>query len=120
MLLAACGSPSLPNGYAISKSATNREWLQSPDGTLVYGGLIADLFQDDGRLVGVFQPATSGGIAVGYNPLGEDCLVALQIETATADIRQIRVADAYSRGSTMQHVWSSARKCLQASSSTSQ
>jgi hypothetical protein len=120
ILVVGCSGPALPNGYEVSESATNREWLRAPDGTLVHPGLLSALFAENDRLIGVFHPATGGGEPVGYPPLNGDCLVALQIDTTDGGVRQIEVTEAYSRGSAMKRVWSSDRPCDQASSSMSQ
>ena len=115
-----CSGTTLPNGYEISKSPTNREWLKAADGTLVHPGLLSALFAENDRLIGIFHPATGGGELVGQRPLNGDCLVALEIDTRDGSVRQIQVAEARSQGSEMERVWSSGRPCGQASSSMSQ
>jgi hypothetical protein len=89
-----CAAEKLPNGYTISQSPMNKEWLQDPDGMIVTPGLIERLFLDRNRIIVIAQAAHSGGSAIPPLPIDNSCLIALSINTETRKVDQITLAEA--------------------------
>ena len=60
LAIAGCG-PSLPGGYDVTYGDRGKAWLANPDGTLVHGALIKQLFKDDRHILLIAYEARLGG-----------------------------------------------------------
>ena len=87
-------SPDLPNGYQIRHGDRSKAWLQSPDGTFAYAGLIKDVYVDERQVLLIAFPVSYGGKTVPPYPLDSTCYVALMIDTSTGQKRQISLTEA--------------------------
>lgn len=106
-------SPTLPGGYSVSHGDRGKAWLQSPDGTIAYAGLIKRLHRDERRILLVAYPVSFGGEAAPPYPLDDSCYVALILDGATQRVRQIRLAEADRLAAQMLEVVSYERPCLE-------
>jgi len=112
LCISACGA-SLPGGYSIEYGDRGKAWLANPDGTLVHGALIKQLFKDDRRVLLITFATTLGGQIDGPRPLDGNCYVALLIQADRQRIRQVRLTEARSLAAKMELVESYNRGCLQ-------
>ena len=111
-------SPSLPGGYTVSYGDRGKAWLQNPDGTIAYAGLIKRLHRDQRRILLVAYPVSYGGEAAPPFPLDETCYVALVVDGSTQRMRQIHLAEADRLAAQMSEVESYERPCLKGMSNT--
>ena len=105
-------SPTLPGGYTVSHGDRGKAWLQNPDGTMAYAGLIKRLHRDERRIVLVAHPVSYGGEAAAPYPLDDPCYVALVLDGSTRRMRQIHMAEADRLAARMWEVESYERPCL--------
>jgi len=111
--ISACSaSPTLPGGYTVSHGDRGKAWLQNPDGTLAYAGLIKRLHRDERRILLVAYPVSYGGEAAPPYPLDDTCYVALVVDGPTRRVSQIHMAEADRLASHMSEVESYERPCL--------
>jgi hypothetical protein len=103
--------PSLPGGYTIHYADRGKAWLQNPDGTTAYGGLIKSVHRSEARILLVGRPAAVGGELTPRKPIGDGCYVALLIDAATRRIEQIDMIQAARHQATMVPVASYKRPC---------
>jgi hypothetical protein len=106
-----CAAEELPDGYTISQSAMNKEWLQDPDGMIVTPGLIQRLFRGRNRIVVIAKAAYSGGSAIPPFPIDNSCFIALSINTETRQIDQITLAEANRLSANLTEIVSHNRGC---------
>ena len=105
-------SPDLPGGYTVSYGDRGKAWLQNPDGTIAYAGLVKRLHRDERHILLVAYPVSYGGEVAPPYPLDDTCYVSLVFEGATRRVRQIRLAEAARLASRMSEVESYERPCL--------
>jgi hypothetical protein len=119
LALAACtretsaGSAALPDGYAVISSDRGKTWLAEPNGSLVHGGLIKQLYKNDRHILLIAYEAETDGKVDGPRPLDNNCYVALLIASRERQTRQVRLAEAHRLASKMTLIESSERSCLQ-------
>ena len=109
-LVAGCG-PSLPGGYSVRHADRGKAWLRGPDGTLVDGATIKALYRSDRHivLIGYAEESASAEDRVAVD---DGCYVALLIDAATQQVKQISIADAARRAARMARVESYDRPCV--------
>lgn len=105
-------SPVLPNGYTIISADRGKSSLANPDGTLVHGALIKQLFHSERQILLITFVATIEGEVEGPRPMDGNCYVALLIDSQTRTTRQVRLAEARHLAADMVMVEASNRKCL--------
>jgi hypothetical protein len=107
-----CGQD-LPAGYSINHGDRGKAWLQNPDGTITYPGLIKELYRDSqGHILLVAYAATYGGELARPAPIDRTCYVALLIDASKRSLKQITTAEAAKRSSDMEVVETHERPCL--------
>jgi len=111
LAFAGCAAEKLPNGYTISQSPMNKEWLQDPDGIIVTPGVIQRLFLDRNIIIVIAKSAHSGDSAIPPFPIDNSCFIALSINTETRKIDQITLAEANRLGANMTEIVSHNRAC---------
>jgi hypothetical protein len=115
LALAACTqgmsaeSAGLPDGYAVISGDRGKTWLAEPDGSLVHGGLIKQLYKNDRYILLITYVPEIEGEVDGPRPLDNNCYVALLIASRERQIRQVRLAEAHRLASKMTLIESSQR-----------
>jgi len=112
LTVTAC-SPSLPNGYAVIDRDRGKSWLANPDGTIVHGAVIKQLFIDGQHILLVAPAAVIDGSIDGPRPLDGNCYIALLIDSRDQRTRQLRLAEARRLAANMTLVASSNPGCLE-------
>jgi hypothetical protein len=109
--VAGCARAHLPGGYSVEESATDREWLKRPNGTLVTGGLVKALYKDEDTLVLIAHAASEDGKAVPPLPMDGSCFVAMLIKPRQGGEQQIPLARAQILAKGMTEVIATNRPC---------
>lgn len=117
--LTACTDSSLPGGYTVQHGDRGKAWLRSPDGTLVHGGALKDVYRDEGHILIIAYPELSDGQAGDRTPVERPCHVALLVDAATRSTEQITVAEAARRAARMTLAEKYDRPCLKGMPNTS-
>jgi hypothetical protein len=112
LTMTAC-SPSLPNGYAVIDRDRGKSWLANPDGTIVHGAVIKQLFIDGQNILLVAPAAVVDGSIDGPRPLDDNCYIALLIDSRDQRTRQVRLAEARRLAANMTLVASFNPGCLE-------
>lgn len=108
---AAC-SPSLPNGYTVIVGDRGKSWLANPDGTLVHGALIKQLYSDSRHILLIAPADSIDGEIEGPRPLDGNCYVALMIDSRNGRTKQLRLAEAHRLAAQMTLIETSDSGCL--------
>ena len=109
--MTAC-SPSLPNGYVVIDRDRGKSWLANPDGTIVHGAAIKELFIAERHILLLAPAGVVEGVIDGPRPLDGDCYIALLINSRDHRTRQVRLAEARLLAADMTPVRSFNRGCV--------
>ena len=113
LLVGCSSSPGLPGGYTVSHGDRGKAWLQNPDGTIAYPGLIKQLHADNRRILLIAYPVSYGGEAAPPRPMDDSCYVAIVVDILARRLRQIGIAEAERLAAGMLEIESHDRPCLE-------